>query len=137
MTDTTAASGARTSDDYVRFGLHPTTVAQWEDGVRTDNRPGTYEWWYFDAHLGGGAKVVVVFHNKDIVNPNRPLSPLLRLSLDLPDGRSYEKLVDFPAESWSAATDRADVRIGDNASRATCTPTASRPPPMNCRSISR
>ena len=114
MTDTTAASAARASDDYARFRLHPTTVAQWEDGARTDNRPGTYEWWYFDAHLDGGAKVVVVFQNKDIVNPNQPLSPLLRLSLDLPDGRSYEKLIDFPAESWSAATDRADVRIGDN-----------------------
>src|SRR4051794_37113973 len=113
MADTSAASAARASDDYVRFGLHPTTVAQWEDGARTDNRAGTYEWWYFDAHLDGGAKVVVGFQNKDIVNPNRPLSPLLRLSLDLPDGGSFEKLIAFPAESWSAATDRADVRIGD------------------------
>lgn len=114
MTDTTAASVARTSDDYARYGLDPTTVAQWEDGARTDDRPGTYEWWYFDAHLDDGAKLVVVFQNKDIVNPNRPLSPLLRVSLDLPDGRSFEKLIDLPAESWSAATDRADVRIGDN-----------------------
>ena len=54
MTDTTAASVARTSEDYARYGLDPTTVAQWEDGARTDDRPGTYEWWYFDAHLDDG-----------------------------------------------------------------------------------
>jgi len=35
ITDTTAESAARTSDDWFRFGLHPTTVAQWEDGART------------------------------------------------------------------------------------------------------
>jgi hypothetical protein len=112
--DTTPASVSDGPADYARFGLDPTTIAQWEDGARTDDRPGTYEWWYFDAHLDDGAKVVVVFQNKDIVNPNRPLSPLLRLSLDLPDGRSFEKLLSLPAESWSAATDRADVRLGDN-----------------------
>ena len=114
MTDTIAGSVAASPADYARFGLDPTTIALWEDGARTDNRPGTYEWWYFDAHLDDGAKVVVVFQNKDAVNPDQPLSPLLRLSLDLPDGRSFEKLVSLPAESWAAATDRADVRLADN-----------------------
>ncbi|GAA1752870.1 lipocalin-like domain-containing protein [Agromyces humatus] len=112
--DTTSASAADGPADYARFGLDPVTIAPWEDGARTDNRPGTYEWWYFDAHLDDGAKLVVVFQNKDVVNPNQPLSPLLRLSLDLPDGRSFEKLLNLPAESWAAATDRADVRLGDN-----------------------
>ena len=114
MTDPIEASVADSPADYARFGLDPATIAEWEDGARTDNRPGTYEWWYFDAHLDDGAKLVVVFQNKDVVNPNQPLSPLLRLSLDLPDGRSFEKLVNLPAASWAAATDRADVRIGDN-----------------------
>lgn len=112
--DTTLASTAAGPADYARFGLDPAAIAQWEDGARTDNRSGTYEWWYFDAHLDDGAKLVVVFMNKDLVNPNQPLAPLLRLSLDLPDGRSFEKMVSLPPESWSAATDRADVRIGDN-----------------------
>lgn len=114
MTDPIAASMAVSPADYARFGLDATTIARWEDGARTDNRPGTYEWWYFDAHLDDGAKLVVVFQNKDAVNPNQPLSPLLRLNLDLPDGRSFEKLLHLPRASWTAATDRADVRIGDN-----------------------
>jgi hypothetical protein len=99
--------------DYKRLGLAP-TIAPWEDGARTDNAAGTYEWWYFDAHLADGAKLVVAFMNKDIAEPQKPLSPLLRLELDMPDGRRFEKLVHFPASAWSAAHDHADVRIGDN-----------------------
>jgi hypothetical protein len=58
--------------------------------------------------------VVVVFMNKDLVTPNRPLSPILRLDLDLPDGRSFQKVVPFAAEEWSAAREHTDVRIGAN-----------------------
>jgi len=100
--------------DYERLGLSRTSIAPWEDGARTDNSPGTYEWWYFDAHLADGAKLVVSFMNKDIAEPQKPLSPLLRLNLDLPDGRHFEKLVHYPAGEWSAAKDHADVRLGNN-----------------------
>jgi predicted TIM-barrel fold metal-dependent hydrolase len=50
--------------------------APWEVGARTDGSPGTYEWWYFDAHLDDGGKLVVTFMNKDIAEPRKPLSPL-------------------------------------------------------------
>jgi hypothetical protein len=52
--------------------------------------------------------------NKDIAEPQKPLSPLLRLDLDLPDGRHLEKLAHYPASAWSAAKDHADVRLGEN-----------------------
>jgi len=100
--------------DYERLGLSPTSIEPWEDGARTDDSAGTYEWWYFDSHLADGAKLVVVFMNKDLAEPQKPLSPLLRIDLDLPDGRRFEKLIHFPASAWSAAQDRADVRLGDN-----------------------
>jgi hypothetical protein len=101
-------------EDYMRLGLSSTSIEPWEDGARTDNAAGTYEWWYFDAHLADGAKLVVAFMNKDIAEPQQPLSPLLRVDLDLPDGRRFEKLIHFPATAWSAAPNHADVRIGDN-----------------------
>jgi hypothetical protein len=100
--------------DYERLGLSPTSIAPWEDGARTDDSAGTYEWWYFDAHLADGAKLVVTFMNKDIAEPQKPLSPLLRLDLDLSDGRHFEKLVRYAPSDWSAAKDRADVRLGGN-----------------------
>lgn len=107
------AEMANGAEDYKRFGL-ALSIEPWEDGARTDDSPGTYEWWYFDAHLADGAKLVVAFMNKDIAEPNKPLSPLLRLELDLSDGRRFEKLIDFPASEWSAARDHADVRLANN-----------------------
>jgi hypothetical protein len=106
---------ANSPADYERLGLSPVSISAWEDGARTDGSAGTYEWWYFDAHLADGAKLVVSFMDKgDIANPKGPLSPVLRLNLDLPDGRHFEKLVHHPADQWSAAKDHADVRLGDN-----------------------
>ena len=100
--------------DYQRLGLSPTTIAPWEDGARTDDSAGTYEWWYFDAHLADGAKVVVSFINTmDLAEP-KSLAPVLRLNLDLPDGRHFEKLVHYQPSEWSAAKDHADVRLGTN-----------------------
>jgi hypothetical protein len=100
--------------DYQRLNLTRDAVAPWEDGARTDNRRGTYEWWYFDAHLDDGAKLVAVFMNKNLATPNDPLTPTIRINLDLADGRSFQKLATYPPERWQAATSRADVRIGEH-----------------------
>jgi hypothetical protein len=102
------------TEDYKRLGLSPTSIEPWEDGARTDDSAGTYEWWYFDAHLADGAKLVVVFMNKDLAEPQKRLSPLLRLELELADGRHFEKLIRFPATAWSAAREHAEVRLGAN-----------------------
>src|SRR5579859_7890064 len=110
----TLAGIADAPADYERLGLSRTEIAPWEDGARTDGSPGRYEWWYFDAHLADGAKLVVSFMNKDIAEPNKPLSPLLRLNLDLADGRHFAKVMHYPSSAWSAAKDHADVRLGDN-----------------------
>lgn len=70
--------------------MSPASIEPWEDGARTDDWAGSYEWWYFDAHLANGAKLIVTFMNKDIAEPQKPLSPLLRLGLDLADGRRLD-----------------------------------------------
>lgn len=108
------ASIAVSDADYRRIGIQPDRVAVWEDGARTDGGSGTYEWWYFDAHLDDGAKLVVVFMTKDLSAPKKPLSPVIRLNLDLPDGRGHSFVRDFPSESFSASPDRADVTIAGN-----------------------
>jgi hypothetical protein len=113
MTNKMAAIGAST-EDFDRLGLSPTSIAAWEDGARTDDSKGTFEWWYFDAHLADGTNLVVVFMNKSIDDPRRPLSPVLRMDLELPDGRHFEKIVPYPPSAWSSAKDHADVQIGEN-----------------------
>jgi hypothetical protein len=105
---------ASTPDDYARLGLEPGSIKPWEDGVRTDGARGTYEWWYFDAHLDDGAKLVVVFLTKEMTALNKGLSPSIRLDLTLPDGTSARRIGGFAAETFSASAETCDVRIGDN-----------------------
>src|ERR1700752_944835 len=100
--------------DYERLGLSPSSIEPWEDGARTDDSAGTYEWWYFDAHLDDGAKLVVVFFTKHFTVPGKPLAPMIRIDLDLPDGTSYNKIAEFQPEEFSSSRDRCDVRIGGN-----------------------
>lgn len=103
-----------TAEDYERIGIEPDRVLPWEDGARTDGSAGTYEWWYFDAHLDDGAKLVVVFFTKNFTDIGKPLAPVIRIDLDLPDGTSYNKIGEFKPQEFSASHDRCDVRIGGN-----------------------
>jgi hypothetical protein len=103
-----------TPDDYARIGVEPHAIKPWEDGMRTDGSRGTYEWWYFDAHLDDGAKLVVVFLTKEFTDLNKPLSPAIRIDLTLPDGTSVHRVVEFAAETFAASTETCDVHIADN-----------------------
>jgi hypothetical protein len=103
-----------TPEDYARFGIERGAIKPREDGLRTDGGPGTYEWWYFDAHLDDGAKLVVVFATKDFTVIDRPLAPTIRIDLTLPDGSPVRKLVELDPERFSASTNTCDVRIGEN-----------------------
>jgi predicted secreted hydrolase len=103
-----------TPEDYERIGIKPDQVLPWEDGARTDGRAGTYEWWYFDARLDDGAKLVVTFFTKNFTDIDRPLAPMIRIDLDLPDGTSYNKIAEWKPEEFAASRDHCDVRIADN-----------------------
>ena len=116
LTNATAVPArlASTPDDYARIGVEPHAIKPWEDGMRTDGFPGTYEWWYFDAHLDDGAKLVVVFLTKEFTALNKPLSPTIRIDLTLPDGTSVRKIEGFAAETFSASTEICEVRVDNN-----------------------
>lgn len=101
--------------DFWRLGLNPLSVAVFEDGLRTDpNRRGAYEWWYLDATLENGAKLVVGFYTKNPATPNSRLKPFVNINLDLPDGRSFDTSFAGAAGQFSASTEKCDVRIADN-----------------------
>ncbi|MFZ0887719.1 MAG: hypothetical protein WA005_04640 [Candidatus Binataceae bacterium] len=102
------------ASDYSRLGIDPVDVAAFEDGLRTDGARGGYEWWYFDAHLDDGAKLVVVFYTKTPLKPGGPLAPMITISLDLPDGRSIAKTLNAAPQAFQAARQGCDVRIGEN-----------------------
>jgi hypothetical protein len=105
---------AGAAEDYARLRLSADTPQAFEDGMRTDGEPGTYEWWYFDAHLDDGTKLVVVFYTKGTGDPSDPLTPKVSINLDLADGRSIQRVLNAPPHEFGASRDMCDVRIGGN-----------------------
>jgi hypothetical protein len=103
--------------DYLRFGLRVDGVEPWEDGLRTVAGPGSYEWWYFDAHLDDGSALVIAFYTKNPLSPEHPLEPYVTVNLDRPGAATVVVEDHSPASSFAAGTHHCDVRIGENTFR--------------------
>lgn len=105
---------AQTPEQYKRFGITE-TIQPFEDGLRTDpTKHGHYEWWYFDAQLDDGTKMVIAFHTKSLAHPNTGLDPLITIELDFPDGGHVHRSASFKAAQFTASTEGCDVQIGEN-----------------------
>lgn len=89
-------------------------VAVWEDGMRTTGDVGTFEWWYFDAHLGDGSSVVITFFTKSMFNVSLPFNPHISVEIYNNDGTKISKLYVAQEGEFSASTASADVQIGNN-----------------------
>jgi hypothetical protein len=103
-----------TPQEYERLGIRRGDIAPWEDGMRTDGSGGTFEWWYFDAHLADGSKLVITFYTKDFNEPGQPLGPYADIVLDRPDGTHVSGRTPVLTDGFSASTERCDVRIGSS-----------------------
>ncbi len=114
------ARSANTDADFARLGISRDEIVAREDGMRTTGESGTYEWWYFDTHLDDGSTLVLVFYTKPFINGIKAgLTPMVSCELDRPDGTHVQFQDTFPASSFSAATDKADVTIASNTFRNT------------------
>src|SRR5438046_7639060 len=105
---------AASVQEYERLGMKKEYIEPWEDALRTHGRRGTYEWWYFDAHLSDGSKVVIVFYTKPLADVGKPLTPEVAFTLDRRDGTHIEKHYTPPRSAFSSAKEQCDVRIGSN-----------------------
>jgi hypothetical protein len=88
-----------------------------DDGLHIDvNRRGTFEWWYFDAHLDSGHTLVIFFHAS---NPNPGLTGKTGIEIVLlrPDGIRVQKFFPYKKSDFKAARDRPEVTIGGNTLR--------------------
>jgi hypothetical protein len=101
-------------EDYARLGLKPGQIAAWEDGMRTSGERGSYEWWYFDAHLDDGSSMVITFYTKPMLSPKGPEAPLITVDLDRPGQPKKHLMLHATAEQFSASRERCDVRIKDS-----------------------
>ena len=111
-----AAPLARVADrdeDYARLGVKRGPVEPWEDGMRTSGGRGSYEWWYFDAHLNDGSALVVTFYTKWLLKPKGPEAPMVQINLDRPGKPTVQQFVNATPQEFSASREHCDVRIKD------------------------
>ncbi len=102
-----------TPEFLAREGLTE-TVQPWEDGLRAETGPGSFEWWYFDAHLDNNTTVVIVFATKPILERGGPLKPSVLLTLNCPNRKRISRAAYFPTNQFSAARETCNVAIGPN-----------------------
>ena len=97
--------------DYKRLGIEEKIQVR-EDGMRTDGKPGSFEWWYFDGHLDDGVKIVIAFHTKPMTEQNKELSPLVTIQLEYPDGKQINKKFTTEGKNFQASKETCAVKIG-------------------------
>ena len=105
---------AGTDADYSALGLSKAGTAIWEDGMRTDGGPGSYEWWYTDAELEDGTIIVTVFYTKDHFDVPGPAKPTAEIQITYPDGTSLRRTVYLnPGTTLSASKRLCEVTAGE------------------------
>jgi hypothetical protein len=85
-----------------------------EDGLRQSTEKGKFEWWYFDADLDDGSKVVVVFFAKSITGNSGALKPRVEITFTRPGGTAVMDWNEYSPAEFFADTQKCDVKISDN-----------------------
>lgn len=102
-------------EDFKMLNMKPGNQPEaWEDGMRSSGEKGTYEWWYYDAHLEDGATIAVVFFTKPMAPLSKSLTPHIDVEYDHPDGTSYKKQLFFEPEEFSGSKEKCNVQMGHN-----------------------
>ena len=82
--------------------------------MRTDGGNNTFEWWYFDAELDDGSKLVITFLTKPFSDVDQGLVPEVSVELTRSDGSSLSKDYVARPDEFSASREQCDVQIGGN-----------------------
>lgn len=97
---------------YTTLQIDPDQPHPKEDGMRTDGREGSYEWWYTDAEFEDGTTVVLIFYTKNHFDVPGPAWPRVDIDITHPDGKKTLMHSQGPkGQVISARKDVCDVRI--------------------------
>ncbi|MDR1654171.1 MAG: hypothetical protein LBS01_11115 [Prevotellaceae bacterium] len=112
-TKNTRARLMNTPEDFKKFGINPNEVELWEDGRRDDGRKGSFEWWYFDALLDDGTKIIITFF-PEIQSKIKKSGdfPFCRIDITSPNGIMHTENFMCPAHESSFSKEQCDIKIG-------------------------
>ncbi len=82
-----------------------------EDGIHTEAKSGSYEWWYFDSKYEDGSSLVIIFYTKPVTSFAKAFKPFVTLNYISPKGKDIRTI--FKSKNYSFSKERCDVRIGD------------------------
>ena len=86
-------------------------VQKFEDGLRTEPKSGSYEWWYFDSKYPDGSSLVIIFYTKHVTSFAKDFKPFVSLNYINPNGKELK--TELWSEDYSFSKDCCDVRIGN------------------------
>jgi len=86
-------------------------VQKFEDGIRTEAKTGSYEWWYFDSKYADGSSLVIVFFTKPVTSFAKGFKPYVSLNYIDPNGREIRTALS--SDDCSFSKEQCDVRIGE------------------------
>ena len=86
-------------------------VQLFEDGLRTVERSGSYEWWYFDSKYADGSSLVIVFFTKPVTSFGKKFTPYVSLNYISPNGKEIR--TEARSGDYSFSKEKCDVRIGE------------------------
>lgn len=86
-------------------------IQVFEDGLRTEEKSGNYEWWYFDSKYADGSSLVIIFYTKPVTSFGKAFQPHVSLNYINPNGMEIRTKVE--SKNYSFSKERCEVRIGD------------------------
>ena len=86
-------------------------VQLFEDGLRTEAKSGSYEWWYFDSKYADGSSLVIIFYTKPVTSFAKDFKPFVSLNYIRPGGKEIRTKLE--SKEYSFSKECCDVRIGN------------------------
>jgi hypothetical protein len=86
----------------------------WENGMRTNPMPGTFEWWYFQGAFDDGSHAEITYIVKPWMDNSGPLDPYIGFSLTTPNGTVHRDQIHVSTDKFLAARNTLNVTMGYN-----------------------
>jgi predicted secreted hydrolase len=99
---------------YMKHEGLTSEMQPWENGMRTNPMPGTFEWWYFQGAFDDGSHTEITYLVKPWMDNSGPLDPYIGFSLTTANGTVHRDQIHISTDKFLAARNTLNVTMGNN-----------------------